>query len=389
MPPTSSKAEAARAKFGTGGVQILDLALLGTHPENRGQLGVSSFHAHRVAHSIHTDGLSKQRYRDCTVVKVPDHAIAAFRKFNEDLANNDEKLPPFAPSMRFALLTKNHFVAALKLFRLGTVIFHESSEVIRPSPQDAQLRRHLQEGVCCEVLSEDLWEDKESIQALIAEDNLNAAVEMSTNEVEILAFMSQEIAAAPSTMGAKERFEMILTKARGRFGGQSFREVDLLHLHNFAVRVPRQLVQNLCELHFALVPASSLRCKAFGVSRGSHHTTSDHPLQCLRPPSLQRPCRMRYRSERALVGMRFLEMWLLVGRSGCGGVGRGYGMLEEGTGTSIGRSVGIGGWGGPSGGRRRLEGNERRREHSGAMGRRAILTPSRKSTPRARSPKWH
>lgn len=377
MPPTSSKAEAARAKFGTGGVQILDLALLGTHPENRGQLGVSSFHAHRVAHSIHTDGLSKQRYRDCTVVKVPDHAIAAFRKFNEDLANNDEKLPPFAPSMRFALLTKNHFVAALKLFRLGTVIFHDSSEVIRPSPQDAQLRRHLQEGVCCEVLSEDLWEDKEAIQALIAEDNLNAAVEMSTNEVEILAFMSQEIAAAPSSMGAKERFEMILNKARGRFGGQSFREVDLLHLHNFAVRVPRQLVQNLCELHFALVPASSLRCKAFGVSRGP----TTRPRTIPSRPSLQ--------SERALVGMRFLEMWLLVGRSGCGGVGRGYGMLEEGTGTSIGRSVGIGGWGGPSGGWRRLQGNERRREHSGAMGRRAILTPSRKSTPRARCPKWH
>lgn len=267
MPPTSSKAEAARAKFGTGGVQILDIALLGTHPENRGQLGVSSFHAHRVAHSIHTDGLSKQRYRDCTVVKVPDQAMAAFRKFNEDLANNDERLPPFSPAMKFALLTKNHFVAALKLFRLGTVVFHESSELIRPDPQDAQLRRHLQEGVCCEVLSEDLWQDKESIQALISEDNLNSAVEMSTNEVEILAFMSQELADAPSTMGAKERFEMILTKARGRFGGQSFREADLLHLHNFAARVPRQLVQNLCELHFALVPASSLRCKVLGVFR--------------------------------------------------------------------------------------------------------------------------
>ena len=144
MPPTSSKAEAARAKFGTGAVQILDLDLLGTHPENRGQLGVSSFHAHRVAHSILTDGLSRQRYRDCTVVKVPDHGMAAFRKFNEDLSLNDEKLPPFSPTMKYALLTKNHFVAALKLFRLGTVVFHESSEVIRPNPQDGQLRRHIQ-----------------------------------------------------------------------------------------------------------------------------------------------------------------------------------------------------------------------------------------------------
>ena len=144
-------------------------------------------------------------------------------------------------------------------------IISSQLEAIRPNPQDGQLRRHIQEGVCCEVLSEGLWEEKDGLQAIIAEDNLDAAVEMSTNDIEPLAFMSQEIAAVASDMEAKARWEMILGKAQARFGGQAFRDTDFLHLHNFAVRVPRQLVQNLCELHFALVPASSLRCRVLHV----------------------------------------------------------------------------------------------------------------------------
>ena len=93
MPPVASVSEAARAKY-TIGIQLLDINLLGTHPENRGQLGVSSFHVHRVANSIMNDGFSKIRYREVTVVKVPAEAMTTFRKFNEDLAANDEQLPP-------------------------------------------------------------------------------------------------------------------------------------------------------------------------------------------------------------------------------------------------------------------------------------------------------
>lgn len=262
MPATSSHAEAARAKYGVGGVTMVDINLLGTHPENRGQLGLSSFHAHRVVSSIMTDGFSRHRYRDATVVRVPPEGLAQFRKFNADLSAADDKLAPFNDGMRFALLSKNHLVAALKLLRNGTVVLHESTELIRADKGDSQLKNALEEGVACEMMSEALWHDVEAVKALIAEDNLNASVEMSTNEMEILSFMSSELQAMAEDMSPKERFACIMEKARSRFGNQAFKDSDLLHLHNFAVRIPRSLCKRLCELHFATIPASALRCKA-------------------------------------------------------------------------------------------------------------------------------
>ena len=124
----------------------MDISLLGTHPENRGQLGISSFHAHRVASSIMTDGFSRHRYRDATVVRVPEEGMAHFRKFNSDLSAADDKLPPFSPNMRYALLTKNHLVAALKLLQLGTVVLHESTDLIRADAADMQLKLAMDEG---------------------------------------------------------------------------------------------------------------------------------------------------------------------------------------------------------------------------------------------------
>ena len=260
--PTSSIAEAARARYSVGHIEKIALDALGTHPQNRGGLGVSAFHAERVARSIIMDGFSRHRYRDATVVMVPASEATSFRKYNEDMAAGDAKLPPASGSARFALLGKNHLVTALKMLRIGSFVMSGTGDPIMPPPNDAALGMALKEGIYCDVLGEALWHDTEAIAALLAEDNLNASVEMGTNEVEILEFMGDELAAKSGAPSAKSRFEEIAAKARGRFGCTAFSETDFLHLHNFAIRIPRQLLRNLGEMHFALVPASTLRCKA-------------------------------------------------------------------------------------------------------------------------------
>ncbi len=249
-------------QWSAGGIQLIDIDLLGSHPCNRGRLGVSSFHVHRIVDSILTDGFSRHRYRDATVVRVPDQHLEAFRQFNRDLSAMDDRLPPFSPNMKYALLTKDHLVSALKLFRCGTVPMYHSKEVIRPNPADAQLRTHLTEGLARDVMAEGLWlEDFRALQAMITDDNLNASVEMATNEMEVLSFLSSELADMPAGSDAKEQFRLVMARAKSHFGSQAFGETDMVHLYNFAVRVPRSLCRNLSELHFSLVSPASLRCK--------------------------------------------------------------------------------------------------------------------------------
>ena len=132
--PTLTPAEAARTKWAGGeGILRMPLHCLGAHPLNRGGLGVSGSHAHRLAWGIKEDGVSRRRYREATVVKVPAEALASFRAFNEELCNGDELLPAFSKTMTHALLTKHHWVHALKLYGDGTHI-HENTKVkIQPS----------------------------------------------------------------------------------------------------------------------------------------------------------------------------------------------------------------------------------------------------------------
>ena len=261
---TASVAERARSKWSNAHVQFIPLNLLGTSPYNRGRLGVSSFHVHEVVTSIKNDGLSKHRYRDATVVRVPDESLSMFRQLNQKMCAADDKLPPFSPDMKYALLSKNHFVTALKLFKVGTVPAIGTGEVIRPSPKDQALLKHLDEGVACEVMDEGLRrEDMEAMLAIIAEDNMNAAVTMGIHEMEVLGWISQSLAEARSSSPGdlNAAHESIMLKARRQFGLQTFDEVDMTNLFNFAIRVPAALVKNLNELHLSLASPALLRCK--------------------------------------------------------------------------------------------------------------------------------
>ena len=68
-----------RAKHANGGIQFIRAELLGAAPLNRSGLGVSGFHIHEVVQGIKTDGLSRRRYRDAAVVKVPAGEVSKIK----------------------------------------------------------------------------------------------------------------------------------------------------------------------------------------------------------------------------------------------------------------------------------------------------------------------
>ena len=174
-----------------------------------------------------------------------DSERADFLAFKQRLSESDERLPPFDASMRYACLTKNHLVCALKLFRGASTPLVGSEEVIiAPPASDTALRQHLARGVFCEVpgethvqhgnyarfsacmisgtyvrtyivalgavqilgrhtvrcvryvcrhsfrhlsqvLSSSLWmDDLAAMEKIIVEDNLNANTELATNEMD-------------------------------------------------------------------------------------------------------------------------------------------------------------------------------------------------------------
>ena len=84
-----------------------------------------------------------------------DSERADFLAFNKHLSESDERLPPFDASMRYACLTKNNLVCALKLFRgASTPLVGAEEVIIAPPASDIALRQHLTRGVFCEVPSD-------------------------------------------------------------------------------------------------------------------------------------------------------------------------------------------------------------------------------------------
>ena len=96
---------------------------------------------------------------------------------------------------------------------------------------------------------------------------MNSALDMPCNEMEILGFLSKQIANTPACRLVAEE---VIATAVTQFGSKAFTEQDLKCFYNFALMVPVTLVRNLCQLHFSMVPAAKLRCppKVFNAIAG-------------------------------------------------------------------------------------------------------------------------
>ena len=62
----------------------------------------------------------------------------------------------------------------------------KGDEVLRPDQKDKKMTEVLSEGILCQVLAEGMYlGDKAGMSAIVQEDNLNAAVDMGTGEMEV------------------------------------------------------------------------------------------------------------------------------------------------------------------------------------------------------------
>ena len=99
------------------------------------------------------------------------------------------------------------------------------------------------------------------MQAMVGEDNMDAATDLAASEIEVLQCLRGLL---DETKGEKDpgvRFRQVLTKAKTRFGGTAYTDPDMVNLYNYAIRVPTPLLDNLCQVHFAVIPAALLRVR--------------------------------------------------------------------------------------------------------------------------------
>ena len=82
---------------------------------------------------------------------------------------------------------RNHLVHALKVYASGSMMLHGGgSDPLRPDPADKKLAEVLGEGILCQVLDDGMYlGDKAGMSAIVQEDNLNAAIDMGTGEMEV------------------------------------------------------------------------------------------------------------------------------------------------------------------------------------------------------------
>ena len=117
--------------------------------------------------------------------------------------------------MIVAACPRNHFVTALKLFKAG---------MFRRNPEDKQLTGVMEEGVACCVMKEGMYsDDEQGIMAIINDDNANAALDMATNEMEVLSFIANEVAGMTASNKVAED---VLATTKSRFGARAFSDQD-------------------------------------------------------------------------------------------------------------------------------------------------------------------
>jgi hypothetical protein len=156
----------------------------GFHPVNRGTLGISSHHVHEVAWSC-LDGVQAQRYKVVDAVRVPSSVLDAWRLTNQQKCNSDMLMPKFSDTMRFALLTKTHFIHANKLNNDGNrTLFNKGDVTIKFKMEGSEAKKIFEDGFCVCLYKEELWYDKEALNALMRVDNEDADVQMKEDEMQ-------------------------------------------------------------------------------------------------------------------------------------------------------------------------------------------------------------
>ena len=235
------------------GLERHSLAELGFHPNNRGQLGISSTHVHEVAWSCF-GGIKLYRYKQVDVVRVPESALKEFRDANEKKCTADALMPKFSPTMKLAIATKTHFVHANKLRADGsrTLMNDNKTPIVgKTNDEGSEERKILEEGVLCSVYSAKLWDDPAALDALMAADNDDADVEMGEDEIQALGRVETAVRALEAE-GKKLSTDDVLTQMQ-RVGLRNYSVEQTRAFIDFRLALTEPIAKAFRTLVFASV----------------------------------------------------------------------------------------------------------------------------------------
>ena len=275
--------------------------------ENRGGLGISSKHVHDIAWSCNTPGKGVQlfRYKQVELVRVPAHALEAWRAANKLKCESDALMPRFSPTMTKALLAKTHFGHGLKLRADGNrTLFNDNKTPIkvqaeREGSEDMAIR---EAGVLASIYSSQLWEDPEAMQALMQADNDDAEVELGEDEVQAQGRVESalQVLASGGNRSPKDSEVLQTMQQAGLRAFSSEHTLCLIHFR-LSLTLPvanlfRSLVflsvngrVGVSPLDYECVATLDVRCQwtGWGVGQGKGKPQDDQSLSCFRRPALK------------------------------------------------------------------------------------------------------
>ena len=155
---------------------------------NRGGQGVLPTHSHGVARDICLNTTSTRRYLNVGLVKIPDEYRKEWFALNESKAKMNPMLPRFKAMSHtdtvFATLNCTHFCSAQQLIDEGGRRFYDLPDgialTLRADDEEGQIIQD--QGVMCTVYEPELLDDIRALNAIMQEDNMDAAIQKVETE---------------------------------------------------------------------------------------------------------------------------------------------------------------------------------------------------------------
>jgi hypothetical protein len=260
-----SAAERARKHWVMpGSERLVKLSELGILDVNRGKLGVSVKHAHRLCCDVIQNLCSTARYRLVMFFTVPQHRLEEWREWNKSLCDASNLMPPWSPTMDKACVIRNHFTTCLKILENGRVKLDGMGEVLKARGDDGTLQAIFKDGIKCIEIDAAIWdEDPDGLAAIMNEDNLEATSAMGTNEMEVIGEIAEAIQQDKDhkdTKGDKAgRSRRVKEKLRKKGLVAQYPAIDVENWMSLADAIGLRIARGMMHIHFCCVNPAVIR----------------------------------------------------------------------------------------------------------------------------------
>ena len=165
------------------------------------------------------------------LIEIPEEELPEIRKANKERALTDDLMPRCSENIVYVCAGKTHFVHAQKLAKDGSrTLFNQGEVKIRWKDDDTEGATILEQGQVCAIYSSKLLQDEEAMNALCAEDNLNASVQWAEDEMQAFGRVDQ-IVRRSGTANAQEIFAILQCSGLGQFTDTDWRELIALRIY--------------------------------------------------------------------------------------------------------------------------------------------------------------